>query len=75
MACGHRQCHHPPDVVEQGSVGPEPRATGAKTNGQQRQNTDGSSNKRQSHQLLTALLPAVLNRMTFAQLKNPGEPS
>jgi len=39
----------------------EPGATGAQTDRQERQNTDGGSDERQTHQLLTALLTADLD--------------
>ncbi|MDC3185889.1 hypothetical protein OBA47_01475 [bacterium] len=46
---------------------PEPRAAGAKTKRQQSQNANSRSDKRQSNQLLTAFLPAGLNRLNTVQ--------
>ena len=49
----------------------EPGATGAKTDRQQRQNAKRRSHKRQSYQLLTALLTPGLDRLAAVQRKNP----
>ncbi len=49
------------------SMRPEPRAAGAKTKRQQGQNANSRSDKRQSNQLLTAFLPADLNRLNTVQ--------
>ena len=51
------------------SMRTEPRAIGAKKERQQGQNTNSRSGKRQSNQLLTAFLPAGLNRLDAVQQK------
>ena len=51
----------------------EPGATGAQTDRQQRDDPNSRSHKRQSHQLLTALLTPGLKRMAAVQLMNPNE--
>ncbi|QNJ11184.1 hypothetical protein SynM161_01055 [Synechococcus sp. M16.1] len=53
----------------------EPGATGAKTDRQQRQNPNRCSHKRDSHQLLTALLTPGLDRLAAVQKKNPDAPT
>ena len=53
----------------------EPGATGAQTDGQQREDPNSSSDKRQAHQLLTALLTPGLDRLAAVQQKNPDEPN
>ena len=65
----------PPDVGLNRSVGTEPRATSAKTDRQQRQNSNGSRDKRQPYELLTAPLPDDLNRLTAVQQKNFDAPA
>ena len=52
----------------------EPGATGAQTDRQQREDTNSRSHKRQSHQLLTALLTPGFDRLAAVQRKNPDEP-
>ena len=53
----------------------EPVATGAQTDRQQREDPNSSSHKRQSHQLLTALLTPSLDRLAAVQRKNPDVPT
>ena len=57
------------------SVRTEPGATGAQTDGQQREDPNSSSDKRQAHQLLTALLTPGLDRLAAVQRKNPDAPT
>ena len=53
----------------------EPGATGAQTDRQQRDAPNSRSHKRQSHQLLTALLTPGLDRLAAVQRNNPDEPT
>ena len=53
----------------------EPGAIGAQTDRQQRENTNNRSYKRQSHQLLAALLTPGLDRLAAVQRKNPDGPT
>ena len=66
--------HKPPDASPERSVRTEPGATGAETDRQQRQNTNCRSHKRQSHQLLSPLLLAGLDRLTAVQGKLTDAP-